>query len=152
MFCRQQINQNNIPSKAVKHYWKRSVKPPFFDVAFADMKPHFIQKKRDLIINVCRLIPEVFKELDENTTNKLHQFLIGKWDLFMLLLAYIFDNWSDEDLFEYVNYDLILITCILNQDADATFAPSILLKILRFFHVGSVESRKVFFPYKLDRA
>ena len=109
-------------------------------------------KKRDLIINLCRLIPEVFKELDENTTNKLNQFLIGKWDLFMLLLAYIFDNWSDEDLFEYVNYDLILIICILNQDADATFAPSILLKILRFFPVGSVESRKVFFSYKLDRA
>ena len=53
-------------------------------------------------------------------------------------------NLSVEDLFEYLNYDLILITSILNQDADATFAPSILLKILRFFPVGSVESRKYF--------
>ena len=48
--------------------------------------------KRDLIINVFKLIPEVVSELDENTINKLNQFLIGKWDPFMLLPAYIFDE------------------------------------------------------------
>ena len=38
-------------------------------------------------------------------------------------------NWSDEDLFVYVNYDLILITSILNQPADATFAECMMLPL-----------------------
>ena len=90
MFYRQQINQHNIPSKAVKHCWKRSVKPPL--MLHLQIWNLILFKKRDLIINVFRPIPEVFKELHENTANKLRQFLIEKWDLFMLLLAYIFDK------------------------------------------------------------
>ena len=38
-------------------------------------------------------------------------------------------NWSDEDPFVYLNYDSILITSILNQHADATYAACMTLPL-----------------------
>ena len=38
----QQINKK----KTFRQYWQRSIKSPFFEIAFIDMKLHFGQEKR----------------------------------------------------------------------------------------------------------
>ena len=42
----QQINQDTIPSEAVKLYWRKSVYLLFLDVAFANVKHRFGQEMR----------------------------------------------------------------------------------------------------------
>ena len=65
---------------------------------------------------------EVDNELDESTINSTN-FWQRNGILLCLYLHISLMNYSDEDIFVYVNYDSILITSILNQHFDATFAP-----------------------------
>ena len=57
---------------------------PFLDVAFAEMKPRFIQEKRSHYER-CGFIPEVVMKHDKKKINKL--CLTEKWDHFMHVLT-----------------------------------------------------------------
>ena len=84
ILCRQQINQNNIPSKAVEHYLQRPVKSPFVDIAFIDNETSFESRKEITSLTL--------QELDENTVIKLNQFLTDKCDFVTPLPIHFHDE------------------------------------------------------------
>ena len=84
--CGRHKNRENIPSETVKESWQRSVYLPFLDVACAEMKSRFSQKKR-AHYELCGLIPEVVVEHDDDKINELNQCLTEKWSHIMPLPA-----------------------------------------------------------------